>query len=394
LVDPDKALGYQQALSTFARIVGEAADAQRLLQNAAAQVARITHIKHVKVLRYRPDQGDLLIEAGVGWHPGVVGHVSFGADRHSSPGRSLQTGAPVVCIDIRNDPEFRYADVLREHGIISVCNVPILVDGKHWGVLEVDTEAKTSFEDFDIHSLSIFADIIGLSLAHRFAQADALQAASDTSVSRTQSEVLMRELQHRMKNNLQVIVSFLALQRRQSTSEEARERIAAVMDRVLAIGLAHDQLSFKDSASAVSMHDYLKALCANIDPHRPEVSVEVDVDVASIPLERTADELGEIRIRRRGWHHQCRVSGEREHRRGRNLGARQWPRLGRRAAGRFRPASGRKPRGAARRNSHPRRRAEGHTDNAAISLFTLTTVGICAGVPRAHDTECAVTGES
>jgi len=286
VVDPDKALGYQQALSTFARIVGEAADAQRLLQNAAAQVARITHIKHVKVLRYRPDQGDLLIKAGGGWHPGVVGHVSFGADRHSSPGRSLQTGAPVVCIDIRNDPEFRYADVLREHGIISVCNVPILVDGKHWGVLEVDTEAKTSFEDFDIHSLSIFADIIGLSLAHRFAQADALQAASDTSVSRTQSEVLMRELQHRMKNNLQVIVSFLALQRRQSTSEEARERIAAVMDRVLAIGLAHDQLSFKDSASAVSMHDYLKALCANIDPHRPEVSVEVDVDVASIPLDR------------------------------------------------------------------------------------------------------------
>jgi two-component sensor histidine kinase len=286
LVDPHKALVYQQALSTFTRIVDEAGDTPRLLQNAAAQVARITHIKHVKVLRYRPDQGDLLIEAGVGWHPGVVGHVSFGADRHSAPGRSLQTGAPVAVTDIRNDPEFRYADVLHQHGIISVCNVPIFVDGEHWGVLEVDTEEKTSFEDFDIHSLSIFANIIGLSLAHRFAQADALQAASDTSVSRTQSEVLLRELQHRMKNNLQVIVSFLSLQRRQSTSEEARERIAAVMDRVLAIGLAHDQLSFKDSASSVTMHDYLKALCANIDPHRPEIAIEVDVDIASIPLDR------------------------------------------------------------------------------------------------------------
>ena len=73
---------------------------QRLLQNAAAQVARVTHIKHVKVLRYRPDEGDLLIEAGVGWKPGVVGHVSFGADRHSAPGRSLQTGSPVMSEDI------------------------------------------------------------------------------------------------------------------------------------------------------------------------------------------------------------------------------------------------------------------------------------------------------
>jgi GAF domain-containing protein len=222
LVDPHKALSYQRSLATFTRIVGEADSEQRLLQNAAAQVARITHIRHVKVLRYRPDKGDLLIEAGVGWKPGVVGHVSFGADRHSAPGRSLQTGAPVVCDDIRNDPEYRYAEVLREHGIISVLNVPIFVEGSHWGVLEVDTVEKTVFEEFDIHSLSIFANIIGLSLAQRLAQAAALKASTDTTSTRRQTEVLLRELQHRMKNNLQVIVSFLALQRRQSTGEEAR----------------------------------------------------------------------------------------------------------------------------------------------------------------------------
>jgi len=286
LVDSQKALNYQQSLATFTRILGEADTMPRLLQNAVAQVARITHIKHVKALRYRPDQGDLLIEAGVGWHPGVVGHVSFGADRHSSPGRSLQTGAPVAVTDIRNDPEFRYAEVLREHGIVSVCNVPIFVDGKHWGVLEVDTEEMTSFDEFEVHSLSIFANIIGLSLAQRFAEADALRAVTDTSATQTHTEILLRELQHRMKNNLQLVVSLLGLQLRQTKSEEAREPISAVMDRVLAIGLAHDQLSFKTSGSSVAMHDYLNALCANIDPHRPQVSITVDVDAASIPLDR------------------------------------------------------------------------------------------------------------
>ena len=58
MFDPQKALNYQRALATFARIVGEADSDQRLLQNATAQIARITHIRHVKVLRYRPDQGD------------------------------------------------------------------------------------------------------------------------------------------------------------------------------------------------------------------------------------------------------------------------------------------------------------------------------------------------
>jgi hypothetical protein len=41
LVDSHKALSYQRALATFTRIVGEADSEQRMLQNAAAQVARI-----------------------------------------------------------------------------------------------------------------------------------------------------------------------------------------------------------------------------------------------------------------------------------------------------------------------------------------------------------------
>jgi two-component sensor histidine kinase len=212
--------------------------------------------------------------------------VSFSADRRSAPGRSLQTGVPVACEDIRHDPEYHYADVLREHGIISVLNVPIFIDGSHWGVLEVDTIEKAVFDDFEVHSLSVFADIIGLSLARRASQAGTLKAASDTTNARAQTEILLRELQHRMKNNLQVIVSFLGLQRRQAFGEEARERIASVMDRVLAIGLAHDQLTFKDSASTVEMHDYLRALCANIDPGQPQIVIEVDVAMAGIPLDR------------------------------------------------------------------------------------------------------------
>ncbi len=58
------------------------------------------------------------------------------------------------------------------------------------------------------------------------------------------------------------------------------------MDRVLAIGLAHDQLSFKDSAASVDMRDYLKALVANLDPRRPHITIDTHFDSASIPLDR------------------------------------------------------------------------------------------------------------
>ncbi|MBW3709912.1 hypothetical protein DTB58_40155, partial [Streptomyces griseus] len=95
----------------------------------------MTHIKHVKVLCYRPDHGDLLIVAGVGWKPGVVGHTTFALDNASVAGRSMQTAAPVIVEDLPNDPEFRSHPSLREHGIVSLVNVPVRIDGRTWGVL-------------------------------------------------------------------------------------------------------------------------------------------------------------------------------------------------------------------------------------------------------------------
>jgi len=68
------------------------------------------------------------------------------------------------------------------------------------------------------------------------------------------------------------------------------------------IGLAHDQLSFKKSASSGDMRDCLKALCANIDPHHPNVNVDTEFVSISIPLYRAVPiglifQLGQVCIR-------------------------------------------------------------------------------------------------
>jgi two-component sensor histidine kinase len=86
-------------------------------------------------------------------------------------------------------------------------------------------------------------------------------------------EVVLREFQHRVKNNLQTIISFLVMQRRHASTQEDRDRFVSVMDRVHAIALAQDQLSFESGISNVEFGDYLRALCANIDPQRETVSI-------------------------------------------------------------------------------------------------------------------------
>jgi two-component sensor histidine kinase/putative methionine-R-sulfoxide reductase with GAF domain len=281
-----RALNYQRALASFTRIAGEQLSAERLMQNTAAQVSRVTHIKHVKIMRYRADAGDLLLEAGVGWKPGVVGSATLGGDHRSPPGRAIQTGAPVTIEDLPNDSEYRYSDLLREHGVISVVNVPVMMEGRTWGVLEVDTVEHTSFDELDTTALSIFANILGIALGRHEAETQATEATVETSRRNIQAEVLLRELQHRVKNNFQVIIGFLTLQRRQASDPDVRERLGRVMDRVFAIALAHDQLSMREGGSSVDFGDYLRALCANIDPKRPELVLEVKADRAVVALDR------------------------------------------------------------------------------------------------------------
>lgn len=278
-------LEYQQALTAFTRIAAESHTPERLMHHLAAQVSRLTHVGRVKVLRYRPDRGDLLIEAGVGWKPGVVGHAALSIDRFSPPGRALQTGAAVVIEDLPNSPEYRYSPLLREHGIVSVVNVPVQVEGRTWGVLEVDEDRPRSFDDGDVGFLTTVATVLGMALLRRETEQKIASTAEVHRRETVRAEMLLRELQHRIKNNFQIIISFLALQARRADAAN-RERFGRVMDRIHAIALAHDLLSMQEGASSVEFDTYLRALCASIDPQREEVTVEVDASPAILPLDR------------------------------------------------------------------------------------------------------------
>src|SRR5262245_27858051 len=81
---------HVRILCDLGRLAGNSIDLQTFLNQAVAQVARGTQINHVKILRYRPETADLLVVAGTGWKPGVVGTATLSADFRSAPGRAFQ----------------------------------------------------------------------------------------------------------------------------------------------------------------------------------------------------------------------------------------------------------------------------------------------------------------
>ena len=277
---------YQQILAEFSRIVAESSDVDSLLRLTAVQAARGIGIKHSKVMRYEREKGYLLIVSGVGWRSGVVGHVTLGSDPASVAGQTLQTRQPLVIDDLEAEKEMRIAPVLRQHGIISVLNVPIAVDGVVWGVLEVDSDTPRHFGSDDATLLLTMGNILGLALQSRQALERSAQDAHVTASALANHKVLIRELEHRFKNDFQLIQAMLALQGRRQPDPSLKRDLQNVMDRVAAIGTAHDQLSSSDIHGTVELSDYLRALCGNFSLRREGIEVEADVVSARVPHER------------------------------------------------------------------------------------------------------------
>jgi PAS domain S-box-containing protein len=114
-----------------------------------------------------------------------------------------------------------------------------------------------------------------------------------------EKEVLLKEVHHRVKNNLQVISSLLNLQLNVITNKETRELIRESQNRVRSMALIHEKLYQSDSFGHVSLEDYLRSLTRDLFRSygiggvnlKLEVEdIKVDVDTA-IPCGLIVNEL-------------------------------------------------------------------------------------------------------
>jgi two-component sensor histidine kinase len=275
---------HMRILVDLGRISDESNDFARFMDHVVMQVARAIEIDHVKILRYRPRTADLLVVAGIGWREGVVGAATLPAGLNSAPGRSFQTGQSVIIRDFTEQNEFELSPLLRQHGIVALANVPILIDGAAWGVLEVDSTAPRDFGEDTVEFLMAAAVLVGVMMERQNARQ--LEVPSAAALEEQSRDMLLRELQHRVKNNFQMIMSSIALQKRLYSEADVHDVLDQLAGRISAIALAHDQLSVKRAGQVVALADYIRALCTSIENQVDHISIEVEADEMDLPIDR------------------------------------------------------------------------------------------------------------
>jgi two-component sensor histidine kinase len=222
-----------------------------MLDHTARMTAEGLGAEYCKVLEYIPAENRLLVRAGVGWDEGVVGSASVGADLESPGGYALHTGKPVISNHLENEQRFRTPELLAVHGIRRAMNVILQGDGTPFGVLEVDSRSEGEFSEHDISFLQGAANILGMAIEQQQYQRK-LQAALD------RHQVLLKEVNHRVKNSLQVVSSMLLLQANAAGDPALTERLTEASNRVNAVGRAYDHLAYNADYENIDLVAYLR----------------------------------------------------------------------------------------------------------------------------------------
>lgn len=116
----------------------------------------------------------------------------------------------------------------------------------------------------------------------------------------SERETLLKEIHHRVKNNLQVISSLLSMQSRQMKDGEAKTAVREGQSRIKSMSLIHQKLYSEDNLSRINMKEYIEELSSFLfKSYKPGESVTqliesddimLDVDTA-VPLGLIINEL-------------------------------------------------------------------------------------------------------
>ena len=247
-------LNQQKLLAQFGLYALGCQGLDVLLHEAARYCAAGLQTDFSKVLEWLPAENRFLVCAGVGWGPEVVGHATIGADLESPAGYALKTGEPVISNHLEGETRFRTPKLLADYGLKRAINVIIRTQDKPFGVLEVDSPLEGKFTEADLAFMQGFANLLGVAIERK--QVDAKRA------------LLMRELNHRVKNLFAIVSGLVSVTARQARSP--KEMAEALQGRILALARAHELIrpAITGEASAGARPATFEALAREVlAPH-------------------------------------------------------------------------------------------------------------------------------
>lgn len=161
--------------------------------------------------------------------------------------------------------------------------VPLKAKDKNIGVLAVQSyRGDIRFDEADKNLLQFVSTQIGIAIERK-------QNEEQIKASLKEKEVLLKEIHHRVKNNLQIISSLLNLQTNQISDERALEMFRDSQNRVRTMALIHEKLYRSMDLARINFAEYVqnlaKALYRSYSKNLALIEMEVNVEEVLLDID-------------------------------------------------------------------------------------------------------------
>jgi two-component system, sensor histidine kinase PdtaS len=146
----------------------------------------------------------------------------------SIAGQVAESGEPIIVPDVNLKEQFLPLSITSQEGWVSLLGVPLIVRDRTVGVFSCFTDAYHEFTPKEVEFFQTLANQTALAIENA-------RLVINTAV--------VREMHHRVKNNLQTIAMLLRLQMSASRNLRAEDVLAETINRIMSIAAVHETLS-------------------------------------------------------------------------------------------------------------------------------------------------------
>ncbi|MBD2516956.1 PAS domain S-box protein [Nostoc sp. FACHB-973] len=297
----------EQLMRTVAQRIRQSLNLQDILNATVQEVRDLLKVERVVVYQFDREMIGTIMAESV--EPGWT--VSLGVEIHDT---CFQAGAGVEYYQGRKRAIANiyqaglnacHIRLLERFDVKANLVVPILLEvssqnpGSHlWGLLIAHQCSR--FREWEENQLDLL-DQVTVQLAIAIQQSSIFEQAQTELVQRqkievklrsalAEKEVLLKEVHHRVKNNLQIVSSLLQLQSHTLTDPEVIKVLRESQNRIESISLIHKNLYTSANIGQIDVGDYIHNLAASllisyqIFPGR--ISLETDIDSVSLNVDQ------------------------------------------------------------------------------------------------------------
>lgn len=199
-----------------------------------------------------------------------------------SCGSSAYLNKIVIVEDVATDPRFAgLKDLLLAHGLKGTVSCPIRsIDGNVLGTFCIYFSKPRTPLDNEIQLIQSAANLAGVAIERK-------RAEGQLKKSLDEKELLLKEIHHRTKNNMQIISSLLWLQSKDIKEEKYQLMFRDCSNRILSMALLHEKVYESPDLLEIDLQAYLTSLLCDLFASYGETTdrIEYSIETNDISLD-------------------------------------------------------------------------------------------------------------